>query len=119
MEEKRRALATIVPACGRLGPTRDRAIADFLEQLGHSDAPANDDRELLSWEEITAVRRAGIEVGSHADRHGPLTERPLAEVGRALIDSREELERRLGRGRYALSYPYGAWSPLIGAAARA
>ncbi len=120
VDEKRRALMRIVPAFERLGPGRHRAIRDVLQQLVRSGAyDGDDDRDLLSWEELTAVRNAGIELGSHSDHHGPLTERLLEEVENALLASRQELERRFGPSRYPLSYPYGAWSPLIGAAARA
>jgi len=118
--EKHRALATIVAGFERSGPARGRGIADFLDQLGRGGASEeDDDRDLLSWEEIAVIRRAGFEIGSHADRHGPLTERPLEEVKNALLSSRQELERRLGAGRYALAYPYGAWNPLVAAEARA
>ena len=64
------------------------------------------------------MRKEGVEIGSHADRHDPLTERPIAEVRQALCKSRDALVSHFGPGRYALAYPYGASGDAISAAAR-
>jgi peptidoglycan/xylan/chitin deacetylase (PgdA/CDA1 family) len=118
LEDKRRALAAILPALQRLGPGRERAVEWLVEYLGARSFPNDDDRDLLSWEELDVLHREGVEIGSHADRHGPLTERSISEVRSALCRSREELLSRFGPGRYPFAYPYGASSDAISAAAR-
>jgi peptidoglycan/xylan/chitin deacetylase (PgdA/CDA1 family) len=118
LEDKRRSLAEILPALQRLGPARERPLGSLVEALGAPHFSKDDDRDLLAWEELDAWRREGMEIGSHADRHGPLTERPMAEVRAGLIKSFEMLTNRYGAARYALAYPYGARDDAISAAAR-
>jgi peptidoglycan/xylan/chitin deacetylase (PgdA/CDA1 family) len=93
-----------------LGRDRENALRRLLALVGDPTEQPDDDRDLLTWEEIRALREAGLEIGSHADCHEPLTERPSDEAESALTKSRETLEWQLGPGPYALSYPYGAWN---------
>jgi peptidoglycan/xylan/chitin deacetylase (PgdA/CDA1 family) len=118
VEGKRRALLVILRGLQRLGPERERAIERLVVDLRMLSFPEDDDRDLLSWDELGVLQREGLEIGSHADRHGPLTERPVFEVRSALCKSLEELSSRFGPGRYPLAYPYGASSGAISTAAR-
>jgi peptidoglycan/xylan/chitin deacetylase (PgdA/CDA1 family) len=118
LEDKRRTLAAVLTALQRLGPARERAMEKLMEPLGARSFPKDEDRDLLDWEELATLQREGVEIGSHADRHGPLTERSISDVRAGLCKSREELTNRFGPGRYALSYPYGASSDATSAAAR-
>jgi glycosyltransferase involved in cell wall biosynthesis/peptidoglycan/xylan/chitin deacetylase (PgdA/CDA1 family) len=63
-------------------------------------------REVLSWEEIRELRRAGISFGSHTVRHPQLFKLPWAEVDTELRDSKGELEQRLGETVADFCYPY-------------
>jgi peptidoglycan/xylan/chitin deacetylase (PgdA/CDA1 family) len=94
------------------------AIERLLEVLVVPKFPKDDDRNLLDWEELATLQRAGVEIGSHADRHDPLTERAIPDVRAALRKSREAPVSHFGPGRYGLAYPYGACGPAISAAAR-
>ncbi len=118
LDDKRRALVEILPALQRLGRARERAVGALIEALGAASFPKYDDRDLLDWEELATLRKQGLEIGSHSDRHVPLTERPIAEVRPALSNSREALVRHFGPGPYALAYPYGASGNALSAAAR-
>ena len=118
LDDKRRALAAILPALQRLGPAREQALGPLVEGLGAPSFPKDDDRDVLDWEELSTLQREGVEIGSHADRHDPLTERPIADVRQALCKSREALLSHFGPDRYALAYPYGASGDAISAAAR-
>jgi peptidoglycan/xylan/chitin deacetylase (PgdA/CDA1 family) len=118
LEDKRRALAAVVNGLQRLGPAREPAIENLLETLHAPKFPKDDDRDLLDWEELATLQREGVEIGSHADRHDPLTERAIPDVRAGLCKSREALANHFGPGRYALAYPYGASGDAISAAAR-
>jgi len=116
--ERARAMQSIVSMFQGLGVERQNALDSLLILLGNPPEQPDADRDLLDWDEIRVLHAAGIEIGSHADCHEPLTERPCQEVKSALTKSREMLERQLGPGRYALSYPYGARNPEVTRAAK-
>jgi peptidoglycan/xylan/chitin deacetylase (PgdA/CDA1 family) len=94
---------------------REAAAAAIVASLDVGET-ADEDRDLLTWDEVRAVKGSGIDVGSHADVHEALPRRPPAEVAAALRASRQRLEHELGPGRYPFSFPYGAWDPAARAA---
>ncbi len=97
---------------------RQVVLAELSALLGTEVHEADEDRDRLSWEELRSLKAEGVDVGSHADRHLPLSRRPLAEAAEGLRRSLATIERELGPHRPALSYPYGARSAGIVAAAR-
>jgi peptidoglycan/xylan/chitin deacetylase (PgdA/CDA1 family) len=62
---------------------------------------------LMTWDQVRALKAAGMDVQSHTRTHRVLQtlspERVLAE----LVESRTELERELGEPVWAVSYPIG------------
>jgi peptidoglycan/xylan/chitin deacetylase (PgdA/CDA1 family) len=116
--EKAEAMQILPAMLQGLGGQRETALETLLGQLGNSPEEVDPDRDLLSWDEVRALRDAGLEIGSHADCHEPLTQRRLEEAESALTKSREMLEWQVGPGRYALSYPYGAWTQELAQAVR-
>jgi peptidoglycan/xylan/chitin deacetylase (PgdA/CDA1 family) len=73
---------------------------------------------LLDAEGLRALAASGVEIGSHASSHRPLTRVPPAELPGELEGSAARLEA-LGLPRpRALSYPHGDTSPEVAAAAR-
>jgi peptidoglycan/xylan/chitin deacetylase (PgdA/CDA1 family) len=112
-EEKKVAIGVLVRELRGLGADRERMIRALCTSLGDPPGEADPDRDLLNWDEIRELRDAGLEIGSHSDYHEPMTSRTLEDARSALTESREVLERQLGRGNYAFSYPYGAWSPEV------
>lgn len=114
---KAEAIRALNPMFEKLGARREAALEQLRALLGNPREQPNPDRDLLTREEVRILRNAGLEIGSHADCHEPLTERPLEEARSALTMSREALERELGAARYALGYPYGAWNAQLARAA--
>jgi peptidoglycan/xylan/chitin deacetylase (PgdA/CDA1 family)/SAM-dependent methyltransferase len=98
---------------------RERALTSLCRALGDPPEAPDPDRDLMSWDEIRQVRKAGVEIGSHADVHEPLTTRDESDARAALAASRAVLEKELGAGSYPLSYPWGAWTGALATAARA
>jgi peptidoglycan/xylan/chitin deacetylase (PgdA/CDA1 family) len=116
---ERRALAAELGAAAAGDPAQ--ALLERLKALGEAEreralervrraappaAPA--ERELLDWDEVAAMARAGVEFESHGRTHAILT-------GLSPEQQREELVRSLGELRergYArgglLAYPVGA-----------
>lgn len=114
------AAATVMAALDALAASeRESALQRLIANLGGPGRCDTDDRRRLDWDEVRALRDAGVEIGSHAGAHEPLTSSGAAGVDAALVDSRRALGRELGAGPFALSYPYGARSVEIADAARA
>jgi hypothetical protein len=63
---------------------------------------------LLTWDQVRALRAAGMDVQSHTRHHRVLATLSADEARRELRDSRTDLERELGEKICAVSYPVGA-----------
>ena len=66
-----------------------------------------------TWEELLALRDAGMEFGSHSVGHPNLTRLPADDALRELTESRAALESRLGAPVHALAYPGGRQSASV------
>ena len=71
-----------------------------------------------TWEELAELADAGWEIGSHTRGHHRLTTLSDREVRAELVDSKAEIEDRLGRSCRSLAYPYGDHDARIVRAAR-
>ena len=71
-----------------------------------------------TWEQIVAMARDGMTIGSHTMHHRYL---PLVSEDRLpeeLVDSKRVIEERIGRSVRLLSYPVGGFTPQVQAMAR-
>jgi len=103
----------------RIALTFDDGTRDFLTEalpvLSRLGLPATlyviparvGARGFLSWQEIQAVRSAGIEIGSHGLDHRSLGRISAGELPAQLSESRRILEDRLGCVVSSLAYPFG------------
>jgi peptidoglycan/xylan/chitin deacetylase (PgdA/CDA1 family) len=93
MADRERVLDAITRAAG-VPWTRemDRAFADQL---------------LMSWDQVRALRAAGMDVQSHTRTHQPLKTLPADTLADELEGSRADLQRELGEPARALAYPVG------------
>ncbi len=62
---------------------------------------------LMTWDQVRALRRAGMDVQSHTRTHRVLQTLPVARLDEELRGSREDLEQELGEPIRAISYPVG------------
>jgi peptidoglycan/xylan/chitin deacetylase (PgdA/CDA1 family) len=103
-----RFLDHVSAACDvSLGTLEERRMADDL---------------LMTWDDLRALRDAGMSVQSHSRSHRTLQTVPLERLGEELGGSRETLEHELGDPVLAISYPVGkrlGRAPAIRAAIRA
>ena len=61
----------------------------------------------LIWDEVRAMRRRGVEIGSHAVSHPILSQLSDAELDREVTHSRERLQIELGEPIDLIAYPVG------------
>lgn len=65
------------------------------------------DEEFLIWKEVAELAGAGWEVGSHGIEHYDLTALPVPEVERQIMESKGDIEARLGRPCRHFAYTWG------------
>ena len=63
-------------------------------------------RPCLTWSEVRELRSTGMEFGSHTVNHPKLVELAWDKVRSELLDSKSEIEQRLGVCCPAFAYPY-------------
>lgn len=66
---------------------------------------------IMTWDQIRALARAGMDVESHTRRHRVLQTLAPEQLSDELTGSRVELEAQLGRPVRALAYPVGRKIP--------
>jgi peptidoglycan/xylan/chitin deacetylase (PgdA/CDA1 family) len=62
---------------------------------------------IMTWDQVRALVRAGMDVESHGRHHRVLQTLDAAELADELSGSRQELEAKLGRPVRAVAYPVG------------
>jgi peptidoglycan/xylan/chitin deacetylase (PgdA/CDA1 family) len=62
---------------------------------------------IMTWDQVRALARAGMDVESHGRRHRVLQTLDVAGLDDELTGSRRELEAQLGRPVRAVAYPVG------------
>lgn len=89
-------------------------IAEWLEaRLGERfDATAADSR-LLGWADLRALDPELFGVGAHTVNHACLPNESPSEVERQLVESKGEVEERIGREVNHFAYPNGWYSPSV------
>jgi peptidoglycan/xylan/chitin deacetylase (PgdA/CDA1 family) len=88
-------------------------VTDAVGGTSHWDAGYDDEAELLTWDEIVDLQRAGVEFGAHSATHPALTTLPVVEVVREAARSRAAIQRRLGRVERIFAYPYGDTDEVV------
>jgi peptidoglycan/xylan/chitin deacetylase (PgdA/CDA1 family) len=85
----------------------------YTQFVGHKSA--------LSWEDIEALSREGVDIESHSVTH-PLLTHPqkamtrkeyIAWIDHELVDSKKELEAHIGKPVTTLAYPFGGYDERI------
>lgn len=76
------------------------------------------DTLVMGWLELQTLRDSGWEFGSHSVTHARLAELDERSLRRELVDSRVQLQRRLGGPVSTLAYPFGGRTDMSAAARR-
>lgn len=105
--QKRTTAASCLRRVRSLDPRgRDREIARVMSALGVAATPEARWRK-LSWDEIREMANGGISFGAHTVTHPILTRMPIDEAGREILESRDAIERALGKKVTLFAYPNG------------
>jgi peptidoglycan/xylan/chitin deacetylase (PgdA/CDA1 family) len=78
-----------------------------------SQPPEFGGKRLLGWLQIEQLQREGIEFGAHTVNHADLTALSLGEASAEILDSKQQIEDRIGAAVISFAYPFGAESPAL------
>ncbi|WP_448588234.1 polysaccharide deacetylase family protein [Thermocrinis sp.] len=70
-------------------------------------------KPIMSWDELSYLVKAGIEIGSHTLSHPFLTKLSIKDAKREIEDSKKLLEDKLGVKIKSFCYPYGDYNQEI------
>jgi peptidoglycan/xylan/chitin deacetylase (PgdA/CDA1 family) len=70
-------------------------------------------RQFLTWDEVRALRDAGMEIGSHTVSHVRLSPLSRGDLQAQVVDSRATIERYLGKRIEFFAYPYNDQSRWV------
>jgi peptidoglycan/xylan/chitin deacetylase (PgdA/CDA1 family) len=83
-------------------------LNDLRRHAGDGNAgPAPDDR-CMTWEQVRAMRRAGMEIGSHAVSHRSLPRLSPHEALEEIRQSKLRVEQELGDRCLHFAFPFGS-----------
>lgn len=112
-----RSVLDALPTLGRLGlPATIFVSTGFADAGGRpldvpelaAEATAQPgELATMSWDELRAVARDGVEIGSHTVSHPHLPRLSDAELDRELGEARGRVEDEIGRPCRFFAYPYG------------
>jgi peptidoglycan/xylan/chitin deacetylase (PgdA/CDA1 family) len=66
----------------------------------------------LGWSEMRSVY-AGFTIANHSLRHPCLTDLPIAELRREIVEGREQLQQFFGQAVDGFVYPFGAFNAAV------
>lgn len=93
--------------------TAQRVIAALAVEVGVRPEEMETPDDFMDWEQVRAMRAAGVAFGGHGGDHRVLTELTPAGVEAEIQTSKEALSGELTGEWPAFSYPNGAWTPAI------
>jgi glycosyltransferase involved in cell wall biosynthesis/peptidoglycan/xylan/chitin deacetylase (PgdA/CDA1 family) len=88
-------------------------VAERIDRTADWDARYGEPADLLSWEEVRALREAGIQFGCHSSAHRAMTGMALPELAADTVRARAILEEGLATSVKTLAYPYGAENEFV------
>ncbi len=86
----------------------DELMRDLAGVLRRRRPLLTDRRFFLDWDQVREMAAAGIEIGSHGCSHWILPRLKLEEAQKELVQSKAEIEARIGRDVRHFAFPDGA-----------
>lgn len=104
-------VATVYLNTGWIGEAK-RKSSDAT--LGHYE-----EEQFLVWREVELLRQAGWTIGSHGVNHLDLTTQNKKVVQEELVNSKLDIEVRLGQACQHFAYTWGRFTPFLQRAVKA
>jgi peptidoglycan/xylan/chitin deacetylase (PgdA/CDA1 family) len=107
-----------MPLLSQHGFTATLFLTSGWVQDAGSESAGKRPTGMLSWDQVTAAARAGIEIAAHTCWHPQLDQLPENLVREELCTSKATLEERLGVPVPGLAYPFGYSNATVRRVAR-
>lgn len=106
--EKSKTISRIVGGLKKVEDQKKELLIERLVNTLGMPLPANLGKEcILSWDDVREMNNGGIAFGTHSVTHRSLTKLSLKQAEHEIIQSKKDIEERLGQAVTAFSYPYG------------
>lgn len=114
--EKRHRLAIINELIEELKKYTQLQIEELIYDLSeilHVSITKETVPTMLTWEQVSAMSKSNITIGSHTKSHVILTQTNYDHAMSELVDSKDIIEKKIGNTVYYFCYPNGNYSTLI------
>ncbi len=109
--KKRQAFDDIAERMKHISLTDRQHLVTKLGEACHVSVHPSIGKELiLSWEEIREMNANGIVFGSHTVNHHSLTMLPWVQAKHEIIQSKKDIEDKIGAPVTSFSYPHGEFN---------
>lgn len=88
---------------------REEVIKRLAEACRVNIWPGDEDRPMLSWEEVREMSKHGISFGSHTMSHPVLSDISVEEARREIGESKRTIEEQIQKPVTTFAYPYGKY----------
>jgi len=114
LEGKTRAYERAWEYCGKLAGQAQERFVQLLEHELGAGPPPQDQRVMMTWDEVRGLVRDGHIVGSHTMTHPNMAHIGGEDLHREFLESKQALEKRLAAPIVHFSYPCPALQPHWG-----
>jgi peptidoglycan/xylan/chitin deacetylase (PgdA/CDA1 family) len=105
---KRQAASTIIEKFKNIPDERKNLLIEKLINASKVDIPQSIDKDMiLSWDDIKEMSSGGISFGAHSVNHPILTQLTREQAKFEIVQSKRDIEEKLGQPVTAFSYPNG------------
>ena len=112
--EKNQAKSIIIERLKKLPDNKRNSIIKKLLDICQVGVPHDIGKNLLlSWKEVKEMDTAGITFGAHSVNHPILINMPLEQSKNEIVQSKKDIEEKLGKDVTAFSYPCGVFNAEI------
>ena len=112
--DKACARIRIAERLNKLPEEKKNLLTQKLLNLCQANIPANLGQEhILSWDEVREMHNKGISFGAHSVTHPILTNLPLQQARTEIMQSKKDIEEKLGQAVTTFAYPYGNYNAKI------
>ena len=112
--EKTQVKSIICEKLKKLSDNKRKSIIEKLLDICQVEIPRDLGKKLfLSWKEVKEMDNAGVTFGAHSVNHPILINMPLEQSKNEIVQSKKDIEEKLGKKVTAFSYPNGNFNAEI------
>ncbi len=88
-------------------------VTDYIGKENLWDVNFGGKKRHLNLKELQELKNMGFTIGSHTKTHPDLTRIPIHKAKEEILNSKIELENKLGEKVHFLSYPFGRYNDTV------